>query len=363
MDKRYQVFVSSTYEDLRVERQEVMQALLELDCIPAGMELFPAGNEDQWTLIKRVIQECDYYIVISAGKYGSIGKGGQSYTEMEYRFATSIDKPVIAFLHKDIQLLKALQVESTDDGKAKLVAFRDHLQRKICKFWDSPADLGSKVSRSLVQLIKASPAVGWIRADQAADAIAAAEILALRKQVEEVQRKLTEAVSAAPAGSEKLAQGDTLYTAKYSFTAEDSNDDDYDFTLEVDISWDSLFYDVGPIMINEAGDNALRGVLNNSVRERSRKARAEDKALKGFKKLRNFKISDHDFYTIKIQFIALGLVRKSQRQRSLRDASTYWSLTSFGEQRLTTLRAIPATPTSSLHITTEGGSSPVGEEK
>ena len=49
IEKRYQVFVSSTYADLQDERQEVMQALLELDCIPAGMELFPAANEDQWT--------------------------------------------------------------------------------------------------------------------------------------------------------------------------------------------------------------------------------------------------------------------------------------------------------------------------
>ena len=39
MDNRYQVFVSSTYEDLKAERQEVMHALLELDCMPAGMEL------------------------------------------------------------------------------------------------------------------------------------------------------------------------------------------------------------------------------------------------------------------------------------------------------------------------------------
>jgi len=41
MDRRYHVFVSSTYEDLREERREVMQALLALDCIPTGMELFP----------------------------------------------------------------------------------------------------------------------------------------------------------------------------------------------------------------------------------------------------------------------------------------------------------------------------------
>jgi len=44
MEKRYQIFVSSTYEDLRDERREVIQTLLELDCIPSGMELFPAAD-------------------------------------------------------------------------------------------------------------------------------------------------------------------------------------------------------------------------------------------------------------------------------------------------------------------------------
>ena len=75
MNKRYQVFVSSTYEDLQDERREVMQALLELDCIPAGMELFPASNDDQWTLIKRVIDDCDYYLLV---KQYTGGKSGQN---------------------------------------------------------------------------------------------------------------------------------------------------------------------------------------------------------------------------------------------------------------------------------------------
>lgn len=48
LERRFQVFVSSTYLDLREARGEVMQALLELDCMPAGMELFPAANDDQW---------------------------------------------------------------------------------------------------------------------------------------------------------------------------------------------------------------------------------------------------------------------------------------------------------------------------
>ena len=51
MERKHQVFVSSTYKYLVKERQEVIHALLELDCIPAGMELFPAADEDAWSLI------------------------------------------------------------------------------------------------------------------------------------------------------------------------------------------------------------------------------------------------------------------------------------------------------------------------
>ncbi len=37
--------------------------------------------------------------------------------------------------------------------------------KKLVKFWKTPAELGSMVSRSVVKLIKNSPAVGWVRAD------------------------------------------------------------------------------------------------------------------------------------------------------------------------------------------------------
>ena len=83
MDKRFQVFVSSTYADLKEARQKVIQTLMEMDCIPAGMELFPAADEEQWKFIKRVIDDCDYYILIIGGRYGSLTAEGISYTEKE----------------------------------------------------------------------------------------------------------------------------------------------------------------------------------------------------------------------------------------------------------------------------------------
>jgi hypothetical protein len=87
--KIYKVFVSSTYEDLREERAAVQKGLLQLGCLPVGMELFPAADEETWNFIKLQINDSDYYVVVVAGRYGSPGADGISFTEMEYDYAIS----------------------------------------------------------------------------------------------------------------------------------------------------------------------------------------------------------------------------------------------------------------------------------
>lgn len=99
MEKRYQVFISSTYADLKDERQHVLKTLMEMDCIPAGMEMFPAADEEQWEFIKKIIDDCDYYLLIIGGRYGSLSEEGISYTEKEFNYAIEKDLKVIAFIH------------------------------------------------------------------------------------------------------------------------------------------------------------------------------------------------------------------------------------------------------------------------
>ena len=77
-------FISSTFEDLQEERRRVLQAVLEMKAFPAGMTLFPSANDEQWAFIQREIESSDYYIVITAGKDGSIAEDGRSFTEKEY---------------------------------------------------------------------------------------------------------------------------------------------------------------------------------------------------------------------------------------------------------------------------------------
>jgi hypothetical protein len=159
---RYQVFISSTFVDLKPQRQAILQALLELDCIPVGMELFPAVNEQQWTYIKRAISQCDYYVVISAGKYGSLGPRGISYTEMEYRYACEIKKPVIALLHENPWRLPARLREVDPARQTMLEKFRKRCQRKLCKLWSSRDSLVKSFTTSLVRLMHECPSPGWI---------------------------------------------------------------------------------------------------------------------------------------------------------------------------------------------------------
>jgi hypothetical protein len=83
----YKVFVSSTFEDLREERAEVQKALLKLNCLPVGMELFPAADDDTWEFIKEQIDDSDYYLILVGARYGSLAKDGVSFTEKEYNYA------------------------------------------------------------------------------------------------------------------------------------------------------------------------------------------------------------------------------------------------------------------------------------
>ncbi len=115
MDKKYSVFVSSTYNDLVMERKKVIDALLQMNCFPIGMEYFNAEDETQWTIIKNLIKECDYYIIIIAGRYGSIEKEcGKSYTQKEYEYAVEQGIPVLRFVHEDIKRLTGDKLEDTD---------------------------------------------------------------------------------------------------------------------------------------------------------------------------------------------------------------------------------------------------------
>ena len=87
------------------------------------MELFPASSEQQWKLIRRVIDDCYYYVVIIAGCYESLGPNGKSYTEMEFDYALAAGKSVLGFYHADPDSLVGYKLEKSDERRKRLAAF------------------------------------------------------------------------------------------------------------------------------------------------------------------------------------------------------------------------------------------------
>ena len=165
-EKIYQIFVSSTFKDLEQERQEVLAAIVESGNMPVGMEYFPSTSATPFDYIKTMLNKVDYYILILAGKYGSIEpSSGLSYTELEYDYAQQLHIPTMVFLHKNTKILPFSLNEEDADVRSKLEKFRDKASKTLAKMWDSPQELKSQVLLSIPNTIKAFPRTGWVHAD------------------------------------------------------------------------------------------------------------------------------------------------------------------------------------------------------
>jgi hypothetical protein len=186
----YSVFVSSTFEDLREERGELQKALLKLKCFPIGMELFPSSDDETWDFIKRQIDHADYYVVVIAGRYGSVGPDGISYTEMEYDYARSIGKPTVAFLHSDPGKIPAERTEMDPGKREKLDAFRRKVRRSVVTSFSTPHELALHVFASITELKDSKPAIGYVRANQTVDPRKYADILEENARLREEITKL-----------------------------------------------------------------------------------------------------------------------------------------------------------------------------
>lgn len=322
MEKRYTVFVSSTFKDLAEERAEVMQALLELDCIPAGMELFPASNDSQWELIRRVIDDCDYYIVIIGGRYGSLSADGLSYTEREYDYAVSKDMPVLGFVHKNLGKLPAEKVELDKGAQEKLGRFREKVLGRLVKEWTTADDLGGKVSRSLAQAIKTHPQIGWIRADQASSSELLEEVNSLRKEVEKLRASEASASIAPPDNAQEFAGGEDKYQICGLFSDYDETYQDIEWSANV--SWNKIFSILAPSFENPISTDQAKSEMTILFGLSEQRKKYED--------VRNIKLYEQVGDQILQQFRALGFIEK------LKDGK--WKLTAYGDKSFFDLLAI-----------------------
>ena len=170
MDKKYQIFISSTYKDLVEERNKVRDVILSMYHFPIGMEMFNAADEEQWEIIKETIDSSDYYILIIGKRYGTVIQDGPdagiSYTEKEFKYAKSVGVPVLAFIKND----KAVTSDKMDlepEKIEKLNKFLEIVKDKREVDWFGTVDeLGTKVTLALYKQFGRKNRPGWIRSDK-----------------------------------------------------------------------------------------------------------------------------------------------------------------------------------------------------
>ncbi|GED72561.1 hypothetical protein BRE01_62630 [Brevibacillus reuszeri] len=166
-NKKLQVFISSTFKDLQDERQAAVEAILSAGHIPAGMELFKAGNDSQLDVIKQWIDESDVYMLILGGRYGTIEpNSGKSYTHLEYEYAIKTGKPVFAVVMNKSALDEKLKAMSSDaiemDNQTKYNGFKDYVTSKICKFFDDVKDIKIAIHETLNDFDTRYTLHGWV---------------------------------------------------------------------------------------------------------------------------------------------------------------------------------------------------------
>ena len=156
-NRKLQVFVSSTYEDLKDERQSAVEAILA------------AGDKSQMRIIEQWIDSSDVYLLILGVRYGSIEPGsGKNYTHLEYEYASKHKKALFACVIDDEERIYRIENNLVkEDNPDKLREFKQQVcQDKVVKFWKNPDRIQYTIFQSLTHdFSKRENLVGWLRSD------------------------------------------------------------------------------------------------------------------------------------------------------------------------------------------------------
>jgi hypothetical protein len=328
MDKRYQVFVSSTYADLKEERSKVIQTIMELDCIPAGMELFPSIDEEQFNFIKKIIDDCDYYLLIIGGRYGSIFGDGVSYTEKEFDYANQKGIKILAFVHEAPDMIPFGKSEADGLIRQKLENFRAKVSaNRLIKFWRTAEDLPGLVALSLSKTIKSYPSVGWIRGNSVTNPEILQEINALRKENEQLKAKvaqLNELGDEEVEDSNLAGLSDRINVSGTYFSGGRRPD------WEVILTWEEIFFIISPYLLEHPSDKVIQSTFVKVVFEKT-----------GYSGTPS--IDDQVFQTVKLHLKALGLINIDYLKTIQGGMGLFWSLTKLGELLMMKLRSVKKT--------------------
>lgn len=188
MNKKYQIFISSTYTDLIEERKYVQDTIMKMEHFPVGMEIFSASSTKQWNIIRKTIDLSDYYVLIIGYRYGSEMEDGISYTEREFLYAKDQGIPIIAFIKENGLPVKEKDIELSPKKKEKLKIFIEKVKEdREVAWWTTKEDLSNKVLLALHKEFDESERFGWTRNQGLSD-----DVVLLKSKIEKMTQENNE---------------------------------------------------------------------------------------------------------------------------------------------------------------------------
>jgi len=165
------------------------------DCIPAGMEAFVATDDEQFKVIKKVIDLCDYYILVIGKRYGSINlTTGLSYTEMEYDYAREENIPILVFVIDDSVSLPVEKIETEPEKADKLRLFVEKAKtNRLVSMWKTSAELIGQLAIAIMRAKAEISRPGWQRGVDFDEASLRREIMELQSENQGLKMRLKKA--------------------------------------------------------------------------------------------------------------------------------------------------------------------------
>ncbi len=322
-NKKYQIFVSSTYEDLKDERKAIIENISTMGHLPVGMELFVASDDEQFEYIKRVIDNCDYYVLILGGRYGSVSpQTGKSYTQMEYEYALEKKIPVLVFPYKDIN---SLSKEKRDDDLKNINEFIEIASKdRMCRFWNTKDGLILSVVNSLHKIFEDKPQRGWIRPDEFDNTELLTEINSLRKRNQELEQQVKEYQNSLTKQIDNIADMDELFEIHFK----SSYGHDYSYS-SLQVTWNQIFSYIAPNLINALNALSFKYQIDCNFVNKI--------VNRGYSSVN---LDDDDANTIKIQFLSQGLIRVYPANMVKGGVGEFIQLTEKGLQYLKQIKTV-----------------------
>ena len=290
--RRLQVFVSSTFLDLEMDRQRAVTTILSAGHIPAGMELFTPADESQLNVVYDWIDASDVFMLILGTRYGTVEpKSGKSYTQLEYEYAVKKQKPHFVCVMGEDEVNRRIRengAAAIDDPKRSKEFKESICGGLLVSFWENSDQLENSIRRSLNEFEKRDDLFGWIRMDDSHDPAIAAELSRLSKENAEL-RALVNAGKQNPFDEFQFEDGEISLRHK-----------NHDQTSR---RWKEIFLAIAPKIVAWRPEGQIRVMISQFVATGQYTNDCE--------------IVEEDLERIKIQFLSLGLIEVDVVNRDL----------------------------------------------